>query len=156
VIFLDFDGTLNSFAMDCRRADPACVARLNRLIKASGAAIVVSSSLRISGRTLTVLRLRLWSVRGSMIGLTPRLDRVPGEDATRGEEIQAWLDLHPDVTRFVILDDTDDGMDDLRPHLVQTDPLFGLTDDDVEKAIRILAGTDLEPLAPGATDRPRP
>ena len=138
IIFLDFDGTLNSLAVDYRRADPACVARLNRLTQETGACIVVSSSIRISGLRLTVHRLRQWGVKGDVIGLTPWLDRGPGADATRGEEVQAWLDAHPEVDTFAILDDDDSGMDDLRSHLVQTDPLFGLTDKDVGKATRIL------------------
>ena len=52
-----------------------------------------------------------------------------------------WLDKHPDVDNFVILDDID--FDDMErfgvlDHLIMTDCNIGITDEDVEKAIEKL------------------
>ena len=55
----------------------------------------------------------------------------------RGEEIAAWLAQHPNVTRFVILDDDKD-MLDLLPHLVHCDNRQGVTDELASEVIRRL------------------
>ena len=55
----------------------------------------------------------------------------------RGDEIHEWLELHPEVTRFVILDDDSD-MKHLLPYLLRTHPCEGLTDDITETAIKRL------------------
>lgn len=57
----------------------------------------------------------------------------------RGKEIQAWLDLHPDVTDFVIIDDRNDMQPNMN-HLVQTVLKDGLTEELAAKAIKILNG----------------
>jgi hypothetical protein len=44
IIFLDIDGTLNKFCVGSLDFDPSCVAAFNRIIDATGAAIVLSSS----------------------------------------------------------------------------------------------------------------
>jgi hypothetical protein len=61
----------------------------------------------------------------------------------RSEEITAWLDEHPDVKNFVVLDDMEtvflkkgsyfawDGRQ------VQTDPMVGVTESDVEAVLKI-------------------
>ena len=55
----------------------------------------------------------------------------------RGWEILAWLEEHEAVESFVILDDWDD-MGPLRNHLVWTNPSLGLTEEQVQEAIKIL------------------
>ena len=49
-----------------------------------------------------------------------------------------WLDEHPEATNYVIIDDDNDVLDEQDSHLVQTSWLTGITDYDVEKAIKIL------------------
>jgi len=83
VIFLDFDGVLNSrrFMLECAEGgrsgvtglDPKAVAHLNRICRQTGAAIVVSSSWRI-GRTLEQLRevLREAGCTAAVEDATPR------------------------------------------------------------------------------------
>lgn len=66
----------------------------------------------------------------------------------RGEEIRKYLDDHPEITEYVVLDDNsfrDFGKYDLPVHLVLTDPKLGLTEADVMRAIRILQGEKTEP-----------
>jgi hypothetical protein len=57
--------------------------------------------------------------------------------SVRGLEIQDWLDNHPGVTDFVILDDSSD-MAHLMPKLIQTDDATGLTQAHVAPALRLL------------------
>lgn len=55
----------------------------------------------------------------------------------RGWEILAWLEEHEAVESFVILDDWDD-MGPVRNHLIWTNPSLGLTEEQVQEAIKIL------------------
>ncbi len=136
IIFLDFDGVLiNQAALRTRRldpqrrpaADPIAVAALNRIVQATGAEIVVTSTWReeYSPEELRELLTR-WDVTGAVVGQTPLA-------GTRGEEIQAWLEAHA-VERFVILDDQSD-MRPLQAHLVKTEAEPGLTQREAEMAI---------------------
>ena len=136
IIFLDFDGVLiNHAALRTRRldpqrrpaADPIAVAALNRIVQATGAEIVVTSTWReeYSPEELRELLTR-WDVTGAVVGKTPLAE-------TRGEEIQAWLQAHA-VERFVILDDQSD-MRPLQAHLVKTEAEPGLTQREAEMAI---------------------
>ena len=57
----------------------------------------------------------------------------------RGSEIQGWLLLHgDDVSRYVIIDDMDDILPEQKSHFVQTDPEVGITEEDVDKTVRLL------------------
>jgi hypothetical protein len=153
VIFLDFDGVLNQgrpFIQGGPRGvlktyvDPATVERVNRIVEETGAYVVVSSTWRI-GKTRAEMQEQLAGVgfKGTVIGRTD--DVVPctlhfGKtcaEAHRGTEIGMWLHDHRSCTGFVIIDDESD-MGVLAPWLVQTDDKVGITDDDVEAAIKLL------------------
>ncbi len=151
VIFLDVDGVLNSLEFlapiqqgarrleDHEWFDPAAVARLNRIVEATGADCVLSSTWRILHR--------MPDMRGFLkgAGFTGRLiDKTPGGGGQRGPQIQQWLDDtaaigRHEVESFVILDDDSD-MAHLLPHLVQTSFGDGLQDEHVERAIAMLNG----------------
>ena len=70
------------------------------------------------------------------------------ERAERGHEIQYWLDIHPEVTNYVILDDDNDFLDTQQKYFIQTsqnidhsdcvDIGYGLTSICTDKAIKIL------------------
>jgi hypothetical protein len=163
VLFLDFDGVLNSDKwfrqtsnaaedVECgmeRNIDPEAVRNLNRIIESTGCQVVISSTWR-RGNTIATL-LRLLVKRGldkkhsdRFIGATPVLDSLHDSGLwiapVRGEEIQAWLDGNPEVERFVIVDDDPD-MAHLAPHLVQTKILHGLTAERADAAINHLNGS---------------
>ena len=55
----------------------------------------------------------------------------------RGWEILEWLERHKSVKSFVILDDWND-MGPVRDHLILTNPSLGLTEEQVQEAIKIL------------------
>lgn len=167
VIFLDIDGVLNSEAFlreldvehrelghhdlcECYRLehqiDRDAVARLNHLIAETGAKIVISSSWR---RLLDPPELRRvlgeYGLVAEIIGETPdghddemRAAYEFPDQLFRGNEIDFWLKAHPEVDRFVILDDCSD-MAMHGSRLVQTDAQVGLTDEDVELAIRVMS-----------------
>lgn len=153
VIFLDFDGVLCNHesisagykARTAPEQDPYgphedCVAALNRIIEATDAAIVVSSTWRKCRNPNSAMRERLsrWGVKGQMIGTTPVLNGDEYAYKRRGSEIQLWLEtVRTPVTSFVILDDDSD-MAHLRHRLVRTTMRDGLTMADAERAIAIL------------------
>ncbi len=149
VIFLDIDGVLNSSAYFDRigvgrdglrlpafsgdQIDPEAVGRLNEIVATTNARIVISSSWRL-GHTLEELRelLAARGLVGNIIGVTPNLMT----DA-RSEEIKKWIERHG-ATNYVILDDDHLAGVGMGPRFVWTSFVYGLTDEHVEQAIRIL------------------
>jgi hypothetical protein len=130
VIFLDIDGVLNTCDGLETGINRGLVEHLNKLVRDSGASVVVSSSWRIAGLRRMRMILREHGFTGRVSGVTPVMSL-----GVRGLEIQAWIDrCRWRVTSFVILDDNDD-MADLHPHLIQTDYRKGLTSDDVSAAL---------------------
>ncbi len=154
VVFLDFDGVLNSHAFmlakpsDVVGLDPTAVKRVNRLLHATDAEVVVSSTWR-HGRSRTQLHdaLTQQGFLGKVRGMTPQQCFSVGSSGViesakvRGHEIQAWLDEAPnyglDITSFVILDDDSD-MAHLMDRLIKTSFKDGLTDVDIDLAIEML------------------
>lgn len=150
VIFLDFDGVLNSWAFARRTGakgllglDPEAVTHLNAIVERTGADVVVSSSWRLIHKRAK-LRGRLAEVgfKGRLRDVTPNL-RTTLID--RSDEIRAWLDHHnvrasagfgEAVSTFVILDDGGDA--DIPGHFVRTTFEEGLTAEHVEAAVAIL------------------
>jgi hypothetical protein len=149
VVFLDFDGVLNSstfidfgvalFTAD--QIDARAVTILNGLLERSGAKVVVSSSWRRIHTIEALLELlRARGFTGEIVGVTPSLHLSPdGIPRVRGHEIQMWLDEQPTpVERFVILDD-DSEMAGVAHRLVRTDPAVGLCREHAVKALAMLA-----------------
>lgn len=145
VIFLDFDGVLNSakYLAACGEfgvvIDPARMVFLKRIVDATAAKIVLTTSWR-----------EYWSAgtedpTGKKIREIFRsydlqiFDKTPMLHTRREEEIRAWLTGHPEVENFVVLDDRLLGGDFLSGHFVKTSNHFdGLDAEDAEKAISIL------------------
>lgn len=148
VVFLDMDGVMGAARVWAQNAskrwtspagwvDPAMVPRLNRLVRRTGARVVVSSSWRkyIGGDGVAAV---LWACGfvGEVIGATPVMGDEP--ETWRGREIDRWLMGRADVDRWVVLDDLAVAVDAGR--LVRTNMQVGLTDADVERAVAILGG----------------
>lgn len=156
VIFLDVDGVLNDYGQliesydDGGGNDVICadmVARLNKIIDATDAVCVLSSTWRIAfgmQKTLDLMKKRGFT--GEMIGETP--DMVTWRcSSTRGHECAAWLEEndHIQVESYLILDDDEDfpGMEDRRirtsfGHANTPAGTEGLQDRHIEQAIEIL------------------
>jgi hypothetical protein len=151
IVFLDIDGVLNSqdwydtYTLTGRRIphppfDPVAVKRLDRLVRETDAYVVLSSSWRAYPEIPRWLSER--GFRGVICGRTPGLRHRYGRDIIRGQEIAWWLRNRAlegiPVRQWVILDDDDD-MGDMTSWLVQTNHVYGLQDEDVERAKTILA-----------------
>ncbi len=146
IVFLDFDGVLNSRALVERAPAPdaigldllaeEAVARVERLCVEGGAGIVVSSTWRLTfDRAALEGLLRAKGLRRApVLDVTPMIPYKRG----RGQEIQAWLDhARAPIDGMVILDDEPD-MLHLLPWLVQSSFETGMTDAHLAAAQRIL------------------
>jgi hypothetical protein len=160
VIFLDFDGVLNLIPQGHDYYGgifhPEFVKNLERIIDETGAKLVISSSWRHGGLERMKMMWEHRSYPGEIIGITPDLrwrthpDKLETNEKeyVRGDEIESWLNLHPDVTNYVILDDDDDMLQSQRINFVRTsdninhpdciDIGYGLTNICSNDAIRIL------------------
>lgn len=156
VLFLDIDGVLlhvgtqglgrtsgepwgSSFYF-AATLDPACVLRLKKVLDATGARVVVSSVWRTHDDQMTGLRRAMLNagydrqaLRDVFVGATP----VIGQE--RDVEVTAWLSKHPEVTKYVVLDD---GVVGSHPQLDSRPNHFegGLLDSHVEALVALLGG----------------
>ena len=142
IIFLDIDGVLNN---DNTPPYPKgwpeshihddLVAKVERLAQQSGAKIVMSTSWRakFSAPEFQEL-LGKKGLTAEIIDCTP----LKFSYRDRSGDIRDWLDDNAElgVEKFVALDDVQ--MYNMNGHLVLTDYHKGITDDDVEKALKIL------------------
>lgn len=154
VIFCDFDGVLNSRRYMRGFNDPAtgylqephpnerfdeeCVARLNKIVEATGAYVVVTSTARVHKRRV---QLQEMLVKKGFKGVV--YDKTPDNPPRRGEIVEWIVDYRRyerlgTLDAYVILDDERVGGHDA--HEVNTNPEVGLSDADVERAIAILNG----------------
>lgn len=164
VIFLDIDGVLNSrqsttFWHNRRDQEqwennmyqswkgtlreyiamefcPIALSNLEELIRrVPDVKVVVSSTWRM-GETVESLK-KIFSpsklVSDAIIDSTPVF-----RDGPRGNEIQDWIDKHPDITHYVILDDSSDMLDSQKENFVHTSSLHGFIYGDMISAARIL------------------
>lgn len=148
VIFLDFDGVLNTEQFQARLAtegrpaidawgplfDPCAVSNLRKIIEATDAGIIISSSWRYI-HSLGSLRM-MWELRelpGEIIDILP----CGAQYISRGEDIDCWLKSHGHP-RYVIIDDLDDFTASQYDFYVETNPIVGISASDALTAISIL------------------
>ena len=151
ILFLDVDGVLNNNLTRTITFDGWCfvddylVKRLKRIIDATGAKIVLSSTWRDCWNRedesknepfFNQLRNKLKEYGMEIWDALPMPMRP-----SRGTAINEWFELHKDlnIESFVILDDWYD-MGIYRDHLIQISGGIGLTDEDVNEAISFLNG----------------
>lgn len=145
-IFLDFDGVINNslrwnlVPVPDHPFDKPLVSNINSVIQNTGAKIVVSSDWRI-GVSMNDIKdlLKHAGFIGKIVGATP--NTFVGHDVSsqkqRVIQINSWLSNFK-VNRWIAIDDMDLP---LNPNnFVKTNPIFGFTDDDAAKAIRLLNG----------------
>ena len=157
VIFLDIDGVLDVFDPHAKMQYllPNAVERLHRLVDRTKAEVVVVSDWRYGckkywnrcvkglfhkkeSKPWAYLRKTLKKAKVAISDVTPWRDDLK----SRTEEIRAYLQEHPEVYNYVILDDCfgDDFSSDpeIQSHLVFVDALKGIDDDDLVKACEIM------------------
>lgn len=150
IIFCDVDGVLNHSSWyvseeysklsqdDELDLDPNCIRRLNIMSEETNSKIVISSDWKI---------VEGWKSRLEKAGLQNIIDCTPVTlfgtygstyHFSRGEEIQMWLEWHPQFKKYIILDDRTDFMEEQLPHFIHIDSFCGLTDYDLALAIQML------------------
>lgn len=147
IIFLDLDGVITTPSSKYCLSPPH-MELLGNIIEATDAYIVISSSWRrynleqtidfITSESNPFVGKNPFPFIDRVIDITKRVRPIKMSGYVhRGDEIQEWLDNH-EVESYVILDDINNMLESQQSHLVLTDEIDGLTDKDVEKAIRIL------------------
>lgn len=145
VLFLDVDGVLNSRSTsnfdELYPLDQYKAFLIGRIQLQTGCEVVLSSSWRNHPEGVENVSKRV--VR--LLDKTPSFHRDcepfmargrEWEHTIRGDEVNAWLKQHPEVTNYAILDDDGDFYDE-QP-LFQTTFEEGLTDDIAETVIEHL------------------
>jgi HAD domain in Swiss Army Knife RNA repair proteins len=147
VIFLDIDGVLNADSTANPRnfpyvVDDRLLVRFRELVRRTGAFVVLSSTWRVDpvGR----LAAKFYEVPFNDV-----CPDMPG--APRCEEMLSWLRHHPEVIRYVVLDDSDDCLDQLP--LFQPSAKTGLTDDIASGISEYLAGRSDKDMRANAIKR---
>jgi len=164
VIFLDFDGVLNSskwFAANKQRItestslltrgraelDPESIQRVLSIIAATGAAVVISSSWR-NLHTMAEISEMLPELAVHFVDKTPDLNKIDSDrdiGCWRGHEIAFWIQefekKNGQLDSFLILDDDSDMLPHQKTNFVQTNWEVGILDTHVEQAIKILGAT---------------
>ena len=139
-VFLDIDGVLNIYQSDreVQTLLPYAGENICELLHRMKAKVVVISSHRSEGRNWDLLLEFFKQNRIYNVDITPCRE----EYNSRTEGINAYLLMHPNIERYVILDGCfqDDYTSDLnlREHLVFVDALKGLQKQDIIKACEIL------------------
>lgn len=132
ILFCDVDGVIWSYRTYQFSAE-ACKNLNDLLDQEPELKIVISSSWRKLGRQQVD---RTFNKNG--IDITRIIDMTGTEPGGRGDEVQAWLDAHSEVTSFVILDDEQEDFPKLMDRLVKPDRYICLTQDDVRNCVDIL------------------
>ena len=147
VLFLDFDGVLNSSRTcaafdgypfnlkgDLPQFDHVAIALIRKVCEQTGCKVVISSTWR-RGTSLQEIK--------DVMDL-PVIDRTPmGREhglplsAERGHEIANWLERNPHVVQYAIVDDECFDIHQ-RGRLVQTSQEDGLRWEDYEKLLELL------------------
>lgn len=140
VLFMDIDGVLNSertvyaskrFPKSFKHTDAfdwVAVGMLRRLCADYDVKIVLSSTWRAyysAGEVADGLNL-------------PVVSQTPLLYEPRGVEIQKWLEDHPEVTKYAIVDDNGDMLTEQLPFFVQTDMRMGLSYDNLRQLRELL------------------
>lgn len=144
IIFLDMDGVLNGNNWNkatFNGVSPEPVEHFNRLIRQTGADVVLSTSWRylvLKGTMTCKGFAHMLQTHGvvalNIIGTTESDESAP---YNRGIQIGGYCLKNGIFKNYVVLDDTDDGIKDLHP-FVHTNSNTGLTAEDAEKAKAIL------------------
>lgn len=147
IVFLDFDGVLNSerYVRNSEgfgpAIDPSRMILLKQIIDATGAKIVLSTSWREHWSPninecdkMGILINDIFKQHGLEI-----FSKTPKLCISRELEIKLWLDSHTNIENFVILDDMVLSDTHLNGHFIKTSNYInGLDQTDVQSAIAIL------------------
>lgn len=143
VIFLDFNGVLDNYDnMD--EINPTNLQRLKTIVDKTDAKIVISSSLKNSYYHTGYLSKKLKDIINELERVGIEVIDITPNAKTREEEINLYLEMHPEIENFCIIDD-DYEMETLKENLVKlpsqmNEGQMGLEDIHMNMAIKILNG----------------
>ena len=145
IVFLDYDGVVNTpmwnekgtkctynFPNDGKVNNFQAVQWLSEACKKFHYDIVVTSTWRTEPNYRDCL------IEGGLRPGIEILGRTPNfYDMPRGSEIKAYLDEHPEIKYYVIIDDDSDMLPEQIDHFIKTDYKVGFTLNDFEKFEKI-------------------
>ena len=135
ILFLDIDGVLNSeeyyrnnlnTEKDFSRFDPSSVALIKALVEEFSLKIVISSTWRYGAIDRLMHELKKNKLLNYLYHdwFTPVI-----HPAHRGTEIKLWLDLHPEVAEYVIIDDDSNILEEQKNNFVNTSLRLGMNNE---------------------------
>lgn len=159
IIFLDIDGVLNAnMAKDSQKKelsdgkliDDDKVKLLGQLVEKTSAAIVLHSGWKYwFNEDITPLRDEAENLVNKLAATGLKLHDITPDLATdeikktkkfslvKAKEILQWIDNNP-VNKWIVIDDLDLHNDLVAKHQIKTDPTLGLTQSDIDAAIKML------------------
>ena len=154
IIFLDVDGVLNSInnLIEVYNKtkkphsgydypfDENCLKNLQELVNETNSKLVITSTWRKEqkGRETLLNELKEYGLDKQVIGYTPVLP-----NGNREAEIKKYLSTLQEKPNYIILDDSKEFVE-LSHALIKTDTRTGLTNKNVEQAIKILNKKDID------------
>jgi len=145
IIFLDFDGVITTWDTNFRLNKDKLVL-LGKIIEATDCSLIISSSWRSYDVSSTIEKLSdemdyynnhmKFPFCDRIIGITDRLRRFSSD--CRGTEIKKWIEANKYKGKYAILDDDRDMLEEQLPFFINTDQMYGLSEENVKKAINIL------------------
>lgn len=135
ILFLDIDGVVNCATTTQRHRgyigiDPYMAFMVGKIVLDTDCKVVLSSSWRGLEESEEEIERQVTK----LYDVTPHSGRYPDRDL-RGYEIKDWLDKHPEVTKYAILDDNSDMLPEQMPFFFQTSWETGITDEIMKKVI---------------------
>lgn len=142
VLFLDMDGVIHndaSYMKYGQMIDIGGVKIISKLILEQDIGIVFSSTWRLGlDRDVVSDYLKLCGFPPSVLHQDYKTRDLIGEH--RGSLIQEWLDAHPEVEQYVILDDDDDMLPSQKENFIHVDGMNGFGVRDFYRAESIFKG----------------
>ena len=138
ILFLDIDGVCNSETTITKDPkchfpiDPYLAFLVGKIVLETDCPVVLSSSWRHHDESVAEIEKRIVKIHDK----TP-FSRTRERDC-RGYEIKDWLELHPEVEKYAILDDDSDMLEEQLPNLFQTSFKKGITEEIMQKIINHL------------------
>jgi len=137
VIFLDVDGVLNSHALIYHYGfdyiDEGLLELLATVVNKTGSEVVLSSTWRLEERNRNLVKASLSRFGMKLFDWTKSI-----AGGYRCDEISEWLNRHPKVKKYAILDDDPDAGCGAGKNFFMTDPDVGMTNEIANKIIKHL------------------
>ena len=165
ILFLDIDGVLNCDFWNNRHQieisdgtliDEEKIKLLAYLVRETNSEIILHSGWRFwfyselkplckeASKLVELLEKEDLHIKGVTPDLTTEeIRKTKKFSLVKADEILLWINLHNDVTQWVVLDDLDLHNAQIEQHQVKPDQTVGLTLENVKQAIEILLGSAL-------------